>query len=201
MTHPSFPGSNPSASISTVADQAANERGIGAVGMHHDRLSGLRDLLCHARGSSILDIGTNHGLVAFEFARRGAAIVHGCDIYGPGVDAAREIFTEMPAPSRFEVIDLARGPAALQAAFGRDYLRQYDIVLFLGMYHKLKEQISDRVIVELVQHLVDRTARFIATRTMKIEELGMILADCGLRKVHFSALSSVVGPVEIWQRS
>ena len=201
MTHPSAPRSKPSALISSDADHAACERGTGAVGMYHDRLSGLRDLLCYAGESSILDIGTNRGLIAFEFARRGAAVVHGCDIYRPGVDVAREIFTEMRTPSRFEVIDLARGPAALQAAFGQDYLPQYDIVLFLGMYHKLKEQASDRTIIELVQHLADRTARFIATRTMKIEELGMILADSGLRKVHFSALSTVVGPVEIWQRN
>jgi hypothetical protein len=111
MRHPSVPGSIPSALVSPAADHAACERGTGAVGMYNDRLSGLRDLLCYAGEASILDIGINRGLIAFEFARRGAAVVHGCDIYRPGVDAAREIFTEMPTTSRFEVIDLARGPA------------------------------------------------------------------------------------------
>jgi hypothetical protein len=61
--------------------------------------------------------------------------------------------------------------------------------------------VSDRVIVELIHHLVDRTERFFVIRTMMIDELRTILADTGLHKVHFSALSSVVSPVEIWRRN
>ena len=149
----------------------------------------------------MLDIGINRGLIAFEFARHGAALVHGCDIGKQGVDTAREIFTEVPIPSKFEVVDLAEGPAALAAAFGRDCQSRYDIVLFLGVYHQLKEQTSDRVIGELVHHLVNRTDQFFVTRTTMIDELRTILAETGLYKVHFSALSSVVNPVEIWRRN
>lgn len=178
-----------------------SQRGGGVIGVYEDRLSGLRDLLCHARGASVLDIGTNHGLIAFEFARYGAALVHGCDIHMHGVNAAREIFTEVAIPSRFEVVNLAEGPTALETAFGQDYLSRYDIVLFLGVYHKLKEQSSDHVIAELIRYLVDRAARFFVIRTGMIGELGMILAKTELHKVHFSALSSVVGPTEIWQRN
>ena len=97
--------------------------------------------------------------------------------------------------------DLAEGTAALEAAFGRDYQSRYDIVLFLGVYHQLKEQTSDRVIEELVHHLVNRTKQFFVTRTTMIDELRTILADTGLYKVHFSALSSVVNPVVIWRRN
>jgi SAM-dependent methyltransferase len=176
-----------------------HDRGVS--GVHDDRLSGLRDLLCYAKGLTLLDIGMNHGLICFEFARNGAALVHGCDIYKPGVYAAREIFTEIAIPSRFEVVDLVAGPVALETAFGEDYLSLYDIVLFLGVYHKLKEQTSDRAIRDLIGHLIDRTARFFVVRTTMIEELRTILLDAGLRKVHFSALSSVVGPSEIWQRN
>jgi 2-polyprenyl-3-methyl-5-hydroxy-6-metoxy-1,4-benzoquinol methylase len=170
-------------------------------GLHEDRLSGLRDLLCCARGASVLDIGINHGLIASEFARHGAGLVHGCDFYVRGVKTAREIFSEFPSPSRFEIVDLAKGPAALEAAFGRDYQDRYDIVLFLGVYHQLKEQTSDRVIEALVHHLVDRTGQFLVTRTTRIDEVRTGLADTGLHKVHFSALSSVVNPVEIWRRN
>lgn len=182
--------------MSTSADRSAQRR---VIGVYEDRLCGLGDLLHCSQGASVLDIGTNHGLIAFEFARYGAALVHGCDIHRQGVDAAREIFTEVQIPSRFEVVDLAAGPAALETAFGQDYLPRYDIVLFLGVYHKLKAQVSDRAIVELIHHLVDRTAQFFVVRTMMLGELGTILADCALHRVHFSALSSAVGPMEIWQ--
>jgi hypothetical protein len=33
-----------------------------------------------------------------------------------------------------------------------------------------------------------------------LDELAPMLSDAGMRKVHFSALSLVVGPMEIWQR-
>jgi len=170
-------------------------------GLHEDRLSGLRDLLWYAQGATVLDIGINHGLIAFELARHGAALVHGCDIHKQGVTTAREIFAEVRTSSRFEVVDLAAGPAALEAAFGRDYRPRYDMVLFLGVYHQLKEQTSDRVITELIHRLVDRTERFFVTRTIMIDELRGILADTGLQRVHFSALSCVVSPVEIWRRN
>ena len=170
-------------------------------GVHEDRLSGLRDFLCYAQGSSVLDIGINRGLIALEFARHGAALVHGCDIHRQGVDTAREIFAEITIPSRFEIVDLAAGPAILEAAFSRDYRSRYDIVLFLGVYHQLKEQTSDRVIEELIHHLVNRTQRFFVTRTMMTDELQTILTNTDLQKVHFSALSSVVSPLEIWRRN
>jgi ribosomal protein L11 methylase PrmA len=177
----------------------ADQRGSGTRGLIDDRLTGLRDLLHHSAGNTVLDIGANHGLIGFEFARSGASLVHGCDIYGPGVNAAREIFTEIAIPSRFEIVDLTRGPAALEAAFGHDYLPRYDIVLFLGVYHKLKRQTSDAIIAELVQHLVGRTAQFFAVRTIILDEIGAMLTSAGLRKVHFSALSPA-GPAEVWQK-
>src|SRR3954464_9413846 len=169
-----MPSSPDSFSTSVGLDHFANHRGAGAVGTYEDRLSGLHDLLCYAEGARVLDIGTNHGLIAFEFARYGAALVHGCDIHRQGVNAAREIFTEVAIPSRVEVVDLAEGPAALETGFGQDYLSRYDIVLFLGVYHKLKEQTSDHVIAELIRYLVDRAARFFVIRTAMIRELGMI---------------------------
>ena len=172
-------------------------------GCHGDRLAGLRDLFQYARGLSVLDIAMNHGLVSLELARRGVSLVHGCDYHEPGVLAARAIFDEFKIPSRFEAVDLTGGPEALQAAFGADYLPRYDIVLFLGIYHKLKEQASDAEIEPLVRHLATRAARYFVVRAASsalLDELAPMLRDAGLRKVHFSALSLVVGPMEIWQR-
>jgi SAM-dependent methyltransferase len=187
--------------MDALSNRLANHLAGRMKGLHEDRLSGLRDLLCYAQGASVLDIGINHGLIAFEFARHGTALVHGCDIHRRGVTTAREIFAEVRTPSRFEVVDLAAGPAALEAAFGQDYLSRYNIVLFLGIYHQLKEQTSDRLIAELIHHLIDRTERFFVTRTMMIDELQPILVNTELHRVHFSALSSVVSPLEIWRRN
>jgi ribosomal protein L11 methylase PrmA len=170
-------------------------------GTHEDRLSGLRDLLQCAHGTTVLDIAMNHGLIAFEFARCGAKLVHGCDVHPPAVNAAREIFAELAVPSRFEVVNLTGGSASLELAFGREYLVRYDIVLFLGIYHKLVEQTSADAIVELVQHLLDRTERHFVIRTTLMDQLQPIIAKKPFRKVHFSALSSVVGPLQIWQRN
>jgi hypothetical protein len=173
-------------------------------GSHGDRLSGLRDLFQYARGMSVLDVAMNHGLVSLEFARRGVSLVHGCDYHEPGVTTARSIFAEFKKiPSRFEVVDLTGGAEALQTAFGEDYLPRYDIILFLGIYHKLKDQTSDAVIEGLVRHLAERTSRHFVVRTASIAMLGELkpmLTDAGMTKVHFSALSLVVGPMEIWQR-
>jgi hypothetical protein len=172
-------------------------------GFHGDRLAGLRDLYQYARGMSVLDIAMNHGLVSLEFARRGVSLVHGCDYHEPGVLAARAIFAEFQLPSRFEAVDLTGGPEALQAAFGADYLPHYDIVLFLGIYHKLKDQTSDAEIGRLVRHLAARAAHYFVVRAASsalLDELAPMLSDAGLTKVHFSALSLVVGPMEIWKR-
>lgn len=131
------------------------------------------------------------------------SLVHGCDYHEPGVATARAIFAEFKIPSRFEVVDLTGGAEALPAAFGAEYLPHYDIVLFLGIYHKLKDQTSDDAIDGLVRHLAARTARYFVVRAASsdlLQEIGRMLTDLGLRKVHFSALSLVVGPMEIWQR-
>ena len=172
-------------------------------GFHGDRLAGLRDLFQYARGMTVLDVAMNHGLVSLELAHRGVSLVHGCDYHEPGVATARAIFAEFKTLSRFEAVDLTGGPEALQAAFGADYLPRYDIVLFLGIYHKLKDQTPDDVIEGLIRHLADRAARYFVVRAASsdmLDEIGRMLRQAGLRKVHFSALSLVVGPMEIWQR-
>lgn len=190
-------------SIAECPQQAPPEGPRTVYGFHGDRLAGLRDLFQYAGGMSVLDIAMNHGLVSLEFARRGVSLVHGCDYHEPGVLAARAVFAEFKIRSRFEVVDLTGGPEALQGAFGADYLPRYDIVLFLGIYHKLKDQISDAEIERLVRDLAARAGVYFVVRAASsalLNELAPMLSKAGLTKVHFSALSLVVGPMEIWQR-
>src|SRR6266508_7051089 len=169
-------------------------------GYLEDRLAGLRELLAFAAGSTILDAGSNRGLVALEFARRGAALVHGCDLYAPGIEIAREIFKEVAVSARFEVVDLSCGPSALDAAFAAEYRPRYDIVLFLGVYQHLRKQMPLQELQQLVRHLASKTGRFFAYRTTPFAELEEALEQTGLTKVHFSRFNLSCGPCVIWER-
>src|SRR5678810_812408 len=81
-------------------------------GYHDIRMDGMTDLVIRARDKRVMDIGCNRGLVSFEMANNGAALVHGCDIYKEGIAAAREIFADLRSVrSQFEVVDLTQGPA------------------------------------------------------------------------------------------
>jgi len=64
-------------------------------GPNNIRLDGITDLVARAKGKSVFDIGCNRGMVGYEFYQNYAAIVHGCDIYEQGIDAAREWFGDL----------------------------------------------------------------------------------------------------------
>ncbi len=172
-------------------------------GYHDLRLDGISDLLFRAPEASVLDVGCNRGLVSFEFANNGAALLHGCDFYEDGVRTAREIFADLLSiQSRFETVDLTRGPAALKKAFGKDYKSKYDIVLFLAVYHELKREMSDQSLQKLVQHLGERTGRYFAWRGAHPEddEIAPALKKAGLTRIQTSEISDTIGPAAIWAR-
>jgi ribosomal protein L11 methylase PrmA len=79
-------------------------------GMNNIRLDGITDLVLRAKGKSVFDIGCNRGMVGYQFAEQGAALVHGCDNYEVGIQTAREVFADLRfVESRFEVVDLVAG--------------------------------------------------------------------------------------------
>ena len=125
------------------------------------RLDGMGDLLSRARGASVMDIGCNRGQVGYEFYLNGAAIVHGCDNYEPGIMAAREWFVDLRSvKSQFEVVDLALGARSL-APFGA---QGYDIVVMLATYHKLKRVMKADALSSLMREFANRSARYFAWR-------------------------------------
>lgn len=166
----------------------------------------MTDLVVRARGASVLDVGCNRGLVGFEMANNGAVLVHGCDSYELGVLTAKELFADLRSvQSKFEVVDLTDGPAAL-LPFGD---QRYDIVLLLATYHKLKRMVSPEAMSELVRHLGDRTIKFFAWRATSTDrnknrkEMKAIDADLlpvGLHRIHTSAISEELGLCAIWAR-
>lgn len=167
--------------------------------LHDVRFDGLSDLMMRARGKSVLDVGCNRGHTLYDFALNGATLVHGCDIFGPGMAAARQWFAEVrECESQFEAVDLSKGPAAL-AAFGD---RRYDIVLMLGVYHKLKREMSPDLLSSLMRVLGLRINIYFAwsgyPEEMPIIDLDM--RECGLQRIATSEIAGPGRPAAIWAR-
>jgi SAM-dependent methyltransferase len=168
-------------------------------GLHDVRFDGLNDLLLRAAGRSVLDVGCNRGHTLYDFALNGAKLVHGCDIFGPGMAAARQWFAEVrECESRFEAVDLTKGPASL-SVFGD---QRYDIVLMIGVYHKLKREMTAELLSQLMIALGHRTIGFFGFNGF-VEELLQIDLDmeaAGLKRIHTSEIAKIGCPAAIWRR-
>lgn len=170
-------------------------------GYHDHRLDGISDILFRASGASVFDIGSNRGLVGYEFARHGADRVFGCDIYEDGVIAARHLFCDLRSVyHRFEVVDLKGGELAVRKAFGKDVDR-IDIVVMLATYHKLKRVMDAKALSALVRFFGSKTARYFAWRGYEeeIAALDRDLGEVGLKRVQTSVISDIQ-PAAIWAR-
>lgn len=174
------------------------------VGYHDIRMDGISDLVMRARGASVLDVGCNRGLVAFEFANNGARLVHGCDLYAEGIQTAREIFKDLNnVQSRFEVVDLTKEGAI--EVFGN---YPYDIVLLLAVVHKLRRVMKEDDMRAFVQKCGNLASKYIGWRSVandklqakgEMEYMDEWLGSVGLRRVQTSFISDL-GPAAIWQK-
>ena len=168
-------------------------------------MDGMTDLVCRAKGASVLDIGCNRGLVSFEFANNGAAIVHGCDFYDEGLEVARHIFKDLNnVKSKFAHVDLTGGVAAMKEAFGQD---RYDIIVMLATYHKIKRVMPADTLSDLMRHIGERTLNYFAWRgtshnwSENKAEMHQLDKHLGLKRIHTSAISENLGLCAIWKRN
>ncbi len=175
---------------------------------HHDiRMDGITDLVIRALGATVMDIGCNRGLVGFEMANNGARSVHGCDNYAEGIETARQLFADLRnCDSQFECLDLTKGPAVFDV-FGKH--TQYDIVLMLATYHKLKRIMPTDALSMLMQHLGLRTLKYFGWRgtsekknenELEIYALDRDMKVAGLKRIHTSYISQTLGVAAIWAR-
>jgi SAM-dependent methyltransferase len=175
-------------------------------GINNIRLDGITDLTLRAKGKTVFDIGCNRGMVGYQFAENYASIVHGCDIYEDGIKVAREVFADLRSvESRFEVVDLTKGPKGL----GVFEMSGYDIVLCLATYHKLKRVMKEDKLTELVQFFGNWTKKYFAWRGTseqledneeEIKRLDRDLKPVGLQRIHTSYISNDLGVAAIWGR-
>jgi SAM-dependent methyltransferase len=173
-------------------------------GYHDIRMDGMLDLVVRARGTSVLDIGCNRGLVGFEMANNGARLVHGCDIYEEGIVTARHLFADLRfVESRFECVDLSEGPRAM-LVFGDV---RYDIVLMLATYHKLKRIMEPVALDLLMRGFAERTVKWFGWRATsdkpgeneaEMKNLDRQLSP--LQRIHTSYISKTLGVAAIWER-
>jgi SAM-dependent methyltransferase len=187
-----------------IKDEFGMQRRVA--GYHDIRMDGMTDLVMRAKGTSVLDIGCNRGLVAFEFANNGATVVHGCDIFAEGIETARHLFADFRhVQSRFEVVDLAEGPKAMRV-FDRS---EYDIIVILATYHKIKRIMPKEQLSELMKHFGKSTKHYFAWRATSDkpqeneEELAALdkdLGSVGLQRIQTSYISKSLGVAAIWER-
>jgi 2-polyprenyl-3-methyl-5-hydroxy-6-metoxy-1,4-benzoquinol methylase len=170
------------------------------VAKHEIRFEGFSDLLLYAHGVSVFDIGCNRGHVGWDFAINGAAIVHGCDIDRASIQCARMWFSEHPnVDSKFEVVNLEKGPDAVTAAFGN---QTYDIVLLLGVTHKLKRAMSVALLGQLVVHVMTRAKKFFVWTGYKddVQFIEQHAQSAGLKRAAYSEIALPDRPAIIWRR-
>ena len=122
------------------------------------------------------------------------------DIFGPGMAAAEQWFSEVKeCESKFVALDLIKGADALQQAFGN---QRYDIVLMLGVLHKLKREMKPEAVSGLMRNLGQRAIEYFGWSgyTEEIPQLDFDMGACGLKRIHTSEMAGVGHPAAIWGR-
>jgi SAM-dependent methyltransferase len=165
------------------------------------RLAGLEPLLEAADGATLLDLGCFDGLIAYEFFRSGAKLVHGIDNDARHLETACRIFSQAGIPSRFAHADLRKTQAVAQA-LGAEGLARYDIVLFLGVFQHIFRSMSDRRRRELVAEVVGRTGSLLAVRIPDDvwSEFDRLLPPGELALVRSVPQAGHVGELRIYRR-
>jgi hypothetical protein len=186
---------------------------------HHDRrMDGLHDLVVRAPGASVLDIGMNRGLNAYEMMDAGARLVHGMELDPHCVDFARTLFVELDpvsCQSQFEVGDLTQGISCLAPlGYGGS---GWDIVLMIAVYHKLKRppskayadlgasHMSPEDLSQLMTDIGRRTNKYFGFRgdrgeLVDLPQIDQDMERAGLERIATNAISEL-GPTAIYRRA
>lgn len=165
-----------------------------------DRFVGLELILPHARGATVLDFGCCEGLIAYEFARAGCGLVHGFDIDGQLMGFAQQLFRNVPVDSAFVQEDLSVPFEQFARKHADLLLRQYDIVLFLGVYHHLEKQMSAEALRGVVAGLLARTAKYFVVRTNRLDAFEPQILAAGFERTGESPARPEAGLLRVYRR-
>jgi hypothetical protein len=80
---------------------------------------------------------------------------------------------------------------------------RYDIVLMLGVLHKLKREMSPEAVSGLMQNLGRRAIEYFGWSgyTEEIPQLDFDMGAAGLKRIHLSEMAGIGHPAAIWRRT
>lgn len=166
------------------------------------RFVGMEPVLENCKGLSVLDFGACDGLISYEYARHGARVIHGFDYDAPRIQFAQTLFDNVPTESVFLQADLAISGYRFREKYANVLFSRYDIVLFLGIFHHLVNQMPMSDLRNLVDELLDMTGRWFVVRTNMLPEFEDWILEKGFRMVSESPGTGVgVGLIKIFERS
>lgn len=165
-----------------------------------DRFVGLDFILDKCSGSTVLDIGSNEGLISYEFAKRGSKLIHGFEKEKDMVKFTKRLFRDIPIENKFVGADLAVSGEEFDRKYQDILLKEYDIVLFLGVYHHLKYQMSEKDLHGLVELLLAKTKKWFVVRTNMLPEFESIVLDKNFQLVSSTPAKGSVGLLHIYEK-
>jgi 2-polyprenyl-3-methyl-5-hydroxy-6-metoxy-1,4-benzoquinol methylase len=158
-------------------------------GTWEDRLDGIFSAGVDYTGKSVLDVGCNMGVVAYEISKLRPSSIHGIDVLRSHIETARMIFLGSPVESRFDCLNLG------SQKLGRVLRPRYDIVMLLAIYHHMQASIGQKKAREVLADIVRRTQTIVArVPPRKDRELIELLSGEGfsVKGTHVSPLGSHV---------
>jgi 2-polyprenyl-3-methyl-5-hydroxy-6-metoxy-1,4-benzoquinol methylase len=167
-----------------------------------ERFHGLDLLLPKCSGCTVLDFGSSYGLFSYEFARHGATTIHGFERDRSAVKFAKTLFQYVPIESAFMQANLAIPVEVFERKYAAQLLPQYDIVLFLGVYHHLLRQMPKDELHELIVALLHRCKKWFVVRTdQDSSEFEELIVNQGFVLGYFlQAPDEKLGPLSVYEK-
>lgn len=149
-----------------------------------DRLDGLFSVGVTYTGKSVLDVGCNMGIVAYEISKLDPSSIHGIDMLKPHIDTARMIFLGSKITSRFDCLNLG------SLKLSRMLDPRYDIVMLLAVYHHMQDNLGPDRARRVVADIAARAQTIVArVPPQKDREMIDLLSSLG-----FSVSGSHLSP-------
>lgn len=186
--------------------QIQSALGLGGIGRKNfqgdlfGRFQGLDPLFRDARGRSVLDLGMSEGHIAYEFARAGAAHVHGIEQHRDKVRFAERLFRDVAIDTRFLRGNLAVSGAVFRERYGSRLLTRYDTVLFLGVYHHLKKEMKASDLDSLVDVIAALASSRLAVRSDALPEFEGRILDAGF-VLDYEAPKEAIGLLRVYRNA
>ncbi|MFC1792142.1 hypothetical protein ACFL3Q_00990 [Planctomycetota bacterium] len=118
-----------------------------------------------------------------------------------GVKFSQQLFRKVPVESCFIQADLAVDAATAHKKYGTFLLEEYDIILFLGIYHHLKAQMTEHDLQDLLNYLLTKTKTWFVVRTNMLPDFEHVILSNSFELAHEASTCDSVGLLKIYKRT